>query len=316
MPYINKAKIPTASTLAYSTLRIQAVSSDPAFQPTSHGGVEGDFREPCSVSHFAFNDPIVFPGQPGVSHLHMFYGNTATDANSTADSLANSGGSTCAGGIGNRSGYWMPALIDTLDGTPQVPTGVQTYYKSGPHPGSQIQSLPTGLRMIAGNSKATTAAATNSIATRFVCISSTSIGPSLGYIPGDCAAGSQVWAMIVFPSCWDGVNLDSPDHKSHMSYAVGDPSSATGQGCPSTHPVKLPEITMIGEYLVPTAGAAARWRFSSDNYDPATGPGGYSSHADWFNGWQPSVVKTWTTNCLNKQVDCHSYILGDGTMLY
>lgn len=29
-----------------------------------------------------------------------------------------------------------------------------------------------------------------------------------------------VRAQIYFPSCWDGTNLDSPDHKSHMSYPV------------------------------------------------------------------------------------------------
>lgn len=42
-------------------------------------------------------------------------------------------------------------------------------------------------------------------------------------------------------SCWDGKNLDSPDHKSHVAYGGG--SGANGGGsCPSTHPVKLPQI--------------------------------------------------------------------------
>lgn len=41
--------------------------------------------------------------------------------------------------------------------------------------------------------------------------------------------------------CWDGQNLDSPDHKSHVAYGQG--SGATGGGaCPSTHPVKLPQV--------------------------------------------------------------------------
>ena len=25
----------------------------------------------------------------------------------------------------------------------------------------------------------------------------------------------------MFPQCWDGVNLDAPDHKSHMAYGWG-----------------------------------------------------------------------------------------------
>ena len=45
---------------------------------------------------------------------------------------------------------------------------------------------------------------------------------------------------VSVPQCWDGVNLDSPDHKSHMAYPVG--------GCPSTHPVPFPEITVNVAY--------------------------------------------------------------------
>lgn len=44
-------------------------------------------------------------------------------------------------------------------------------------------------------------------------------------------------AQIVFPSCWDGVNLDSEDHKSHMSYPVG--GAPDSGDCPSSHPVKV-----------------------------------------------------------------------------
>lgn len=41
-------------------------------------------------------------------------------------------------------------------------------------------------------------------------------------------------------SCWDGTNLDSPDHKSHVAYSG---TGASGGGaCPSTHPVKLPQV--------------------------------------------------------------------------
>lgn len=42
-------------------------------------------------------------------------------------------------------------------------------------------------------------------------------------------------------SCWDGVNLDSPDHKSHVSYPASGSFETTGP-CPSTHPVRLPQL--------------------------------------------------------------------------
>jgi hypothetical protein len=49
--------------------------------------------------------------------------------------------------------------------------------------------------------------------------------------------------LIRYRTCWDGVNLDSPNHREHVAY----PSSGTfesGGPCPSTHPVRLPQILL------------------------------------------------------------------------
>ena len=119
--------------------------------PSASGDGTGAFRTVCEFSHMAFDDPIVYPGQPGKSHLHVFFGNTGTSANSTAASIANTGNSTCRGGTINRSGYWAPAMIDTRDGTPVTPQSMVIYYKTGYNgvkPGD-IKSLPQGLRMMA-----------------------------------------------------------------------------------------------------------------------------------------------------------------------
>mmetsp|Transcript_25346 Transcript_25346/g.43138 ORF Transcript_25346/g.43138 Transcript_25346/m.43138 type:complete len:95 (-) Transcript_25346:6-290(-) len=44
---------------------------------------------------------------------------------------------------------------------------------------------------------------------------------------------------VFHPSCWDDVNVDSPDHMSHVAYS----SDRTALGsCPQTHPVKIPQI--------------------------------------------------------------------------
>jgi predicted xylan-binding protein with Ca-dependent carbohydrate-binding module/uncharacterized protein DUF1996 len=84
--------------------RIQA-TTEQAF-PSSDG--TGDFRTRCTPSHFAFDDPIVYPGQSGQSHMHVFFGNTGSNANSTSESLRTTGNSTCRGGTINRSSYWVP----------------------------------------------------------------------------------------------------------------------------------------------------------------------------------------------------------------
>ena len=47
---------------------------------------------------------------------------------------------------------------------------------------------------------------------------------------------------MFFPSCWDGVNLDSPDHMSHVAYAV---DGEVDGDCPSSHPVKIPAISLF-----------------------------------------------------------------------
>src|SRR3954452_17242164 len=58
------------------------------------GFEHGFFATLCPFSHQAPDDPIVYPGQPGKSHLHTFFGNATTDASSSYDSLR-AGATTC-----------------------------------------------------------------------------------------------------------------------------------------------------------------------------------------------------------------------------
>ena len=52
-----------------------------------------------------------------------------------------------------------------------------------------------------------------------------------------------VRAELTLPSCWNGDDLDSPDHKSHMAYPTGD---FLASPCPSTHPHRLPTVFIEG----------------------------------------------------------------------
>jgi hypothetical protein len=45
-------------------------------------------------------------------------------------------------------------------------------------------------------------------------------------------------------------------------------------------------------------------------------PGGYSAHADYFEGWDREVAETFVKNCNTASMDCHSHLLGDGRMIY
>ena len=309
LPYIDNAKIPAAEA-GYSTARIMVDLPHHA-KPTQNTDGTGQFRITCTFSHMSYDDPIVYPGKQGAAHLHTFFGNTGVNYASTQASIEQTGDSTCTGGTANRSGYWIPAVIDTKDGTPIKPSKIMVYYKTSYLPGDNVKPLPAGLRMIAGDMKAS--APQEHI--YWECRKDGESGPRSSTIPTSCPVGYIVEANIDFPYCWDGVNLDSPDHKSHMSYETQLQTAPFTKMCPASHPVELPIISEKVQYVVAEERAPARWRLSSDNYDK-TLLGGYSLHADWFNGWDPKVHDTWFKNCLLAKRDCHAFLLGDGTTLY
>jgi hypothetical protein len=296
-PTVNRGAIP-AGDPGVSIKEIGTTSEQPNPDPEI-----GAFRTSCLFSHMNFDDPIVFPGQPGKAHLHAYFGNTAVNASSTAESIRNSGNSTCRGGIANRTAYWVPAVIDG-NGNPVQPESGQFYYKTG-YEGiapAEVKPFPQGLRMIAGDAKS---AGPGQPRAYWACHENYIGHPSA--IP-TCPVGDRVVMMVQFPQCWDGKNLDSSDHKSHMSYPVnGD--------CPSTHPVAIPEISFNIYYKVNESTDSSRWRLSSDMYDPSL-PGGYSAHADYFEGWDREVAETFVKNCNTASMDCHSHLLGDGRMIY
>jgi Domain of unknown function (DUF1996) len=69
----------------------------------------------------------------------------------------------------------------------------------------------------------------------------------------------------------------------------------SGGRCPSTHPRALPAISYHLLYKPPAD--VSSWRLSSDMYGTNL-PGGYSLHGDWFNGWDNTVLQTWTQLCV------------------
>ena len=226
--------------------------------------------------------------------------------------FSSTGNSTCNGGIMNRSAYWVPSMIDTSSNTPIKPDGILFYYKTGDFskmPTVTITPPPKGLRMIAGNAKATTATAAMGLYTCLTAAGSTPWQPNIV----NCAVGDTMQLHIDFPQCWNGQDLDSPDHKSHMSNRVV--SSVGTLVCPASHPVMIPEITLNLNYKITVANQAKAWRLSSDNY-ATTSPGGYSTHADWVNGWDEPTMAGIVKNCLQKNADGHAHLLCDGRTFY
>jgi len=291
--------------------------------------IVGAFRFICGAGQLSYDDPILYPGQPGKSHLHQFYGNVAANASSTYSSLRAGGDSTCnwtgTGQAANRSAYWMPAMLDGK-GNVVRPDYVSIYYKQRPQSdptvtdptnpkylGKAVQ-LPNGIKFIFGWDPT----GINQIKTGgawFNCQ-----GPSAK--PGhyatltdalaNCPAGNQLGAVIEAPECWDGKNLDSPDHRSHVAYA----SYGTWGylKCPSTHPYNIPTFTMGAWYTVAAGDTTSLWELSSDMMAPGQ-PKGHTFHADFFMAWDPTVHDMWYANCIQKLLTCSGGQLGNGREL-
>ena len=54
-----------------------------------------------------------------------------------------------------------------------------------------------------------------------------------------CPGGIR--ASIIFPSCWDGKTVDTPDHRSHVAYSPSK-NVLANDACPSSHPVRIPQL--------------------------------------------------------------------------
>jgi hypothetical protein len=300
--------------------------------PTPAGG---DFRIQCFFSHASPNDPVVALGKNGASHLHTFFGNVETDAYTTPELVRTMGGSTCHGGTLNRSGYWIPAILDAAGNFVRpVDRSFNVYYKrDGLRPSTNMQPMPKGLRMIVGSAVASPANPepwTKGGAGGLGCKNPQTeedVAP-IGPIPPDawrmmphCPPGSWLHFTVSFPRCWDGVNLDSPDHRSHVAGARYDAANADAGfqpyenlSCPPSHPVPLPALSVSIDFPVPSGGTVG-WKYASDMYDMTNARGGYSTHADFYNGWNEETKALWVTKCLNERRHCADGELGDGRAL-
>jgi hypothetical protein len=242
-----------------------------------------NFLTVCLFSHRAADDPIVAPNLPGGSHSHDFFGNRSTNATSTHASLVANKATTC-NRTGDTAAYWAPSLL--VDGRIVQPARINAYYRPAGKDPASLEAFPAGLKVVAGNAKATTAQDLRIVS--WGCASPEMTKPSA--TPPVCPFDGNSGALklrIRFPDCWNGRDLDSADHASHMAY------SRRGT-CPDAHPVPVPAITMNVFY--PTAGGAGA--VLASNNSPYTG------HADFFNAWDQATLETLMDNCLRATVQC------------
>ena len=175
-------------------------------------------------------DPIINPNGLS-SHVHSFFGVTEASPTTTYQDLRNAKGNT--GNVKeNKSLYWHPTIYSydkkTKTYSIEDTSLFSAYYiwETG-----ATTAFPDGIKFIGGGKGHTE----NS--RQFAeCVN-----------PGSCPNGDcETWndffpattcdeleMSMVMPSCWDGKNLDSSDHRSHMAYPEnGDPDGV----CPHLTP--------------------------------------------------------------------------------
>ncbi|KAI0425753.1 hypothetical protein F5Y09DRAFT_346378 [Xylaria sp. FL1042] len=271
-------------------------------------------------------DPLVNPGMTYTPHLHQIVGgnsfNITMDPN-THD-LTTSTCTSCSFKQ-DKSNYWTAVMFykaknGTYKRVPQIGNGgpqgklvnkggLDVYYI----PSGKVTAFKKGFRMLAGNAANTDPNKTPKANICHRCWTSYTDTPFVGGAP--CTGSDTVdiphsksckmiRQTIIFPTCWDGKNLDSPDHQSHVAYSSG--SGATGGGaCPSTHPVKLPQI--MYELMWDTHEFADSADFPTDGSNPyiySMNVGGSAAHGDYLFGWEGDTLQKAMDNQCNLNTDC------------
>ncbi len=264
----------------------------------------GQFRISCEFSHFSYDDPIVNPGQPGASHLHMYWGNTDVNAFSTYESLINSGSSTCNGQEINRSAYWAPAMFDG-NGNVRIPMRIIVYYKGYGLAKGRSEAYPPGAAIIAkpdlhtipadqggvlaGDSEKTYQCSDQFRGTR---------SPQSNTIPN--CTGTRAFLDVLemhvkFPNCWNRQDASNPANWSTSRAGVWYYSEC--QDWATT-----PNIEYIIQYPLDEGESTEGWHLASDvdrDTLKLTKAPGSTAHGDWWGGWREDVNQTFLDECVN-----------------
>ncbi|KAI6086996.1 hypothetical protein F4821DRAFT_121385 [Hypoxylon rubiginosum] len=282
----------------------------------------------CSTLTIQRLDPLVEPGKVPSAHLHQIVGGNAFNASmDPADGdLGEKGTCTTCTFSEDFSNYWTAVMffkhtngsykrVPIMQNT-ALPNGInggmtvyytqQDFYSNG---NTKITAFKPGFRMTVGSP---TSESKFGPGLKFVCLNDKGTRfPELDDFPTQQCPGG-IMTVHHFPACWDGKNLDSPDHQSHMYNTVKDAFQNSG-ACPASHPVRVPQVAY--ETLWDTTQFNGMWPADGSNpFVLSYGDNkGYGTHADYVFGWKgDSLQKAMDSSCMFNACENGNPLLSQG----
>jgi hypothetical protein len=271
-------------------------------------------------------DPLVNPGMRYTPHLHQIVGGNSFNLTMDTDNYDLPSKSTCTSCSFREdlSNYWTAVMFfkaknGTYQRVPQVGNGgpqgrlindggLDVYYI----PSGKTTAFKKGFRMLAGNAGETETSKVSKANICHRCWTATSENNFIGGAP--CSGTDTVdipqnpsckmiRQTIIFPWCWDGKNLDSPDHKSHVTYGQGN-GAGGGGACPASHPVKLPAIMYELMWNVTNFSNRNDWPADGKPFVYSMNLGGSAAHGDYVFGWKDQTLQKAMDNRCNLNTAC------------
>jgi hypothetical protein len=175
------------------------------------------------------------------------------------------------------------------DGDIQQPASVQLTFKGSP--AGQVRAMPKFLRVLYGDAKVSTNGPANAKAS-FTCTGFES-RVLIDKYP-ICPQGSKVKRIHTFPSCWDGKNIDSANHRTHIVFP--DANGKCGNGFRA-----VPQLQISLTYDIPhdiqVAGQYKVDSFPQEAHNPL------SDHDDFANVMSQRIMNR-VVHCINRNRTC------------
>ncbi|ALO98134.1 Putative membrane protein [Streptomyces hygroscopicus subsp. limoneus] len=294
---------------------ITAVPPEAPAPPPQADASRGTFTSDCGVNAgglFNSDNVIVAPGvSNGAHHFHDYIGNQGNNAFASDEDLAKAG-TSCAD-QGDKSSYYWPVLRlqngtrerdagapggGTEGNAGQIVTPEQVTLTFVGNPRGKVTAMPRLLRIITGDAKAFVNGPGNANAS-WSCTGYENRQLKDKYPL--CPPGSDVVRTFRFQSCWDGRNIDSANHRTHVAFTAADGS------CPAGFE-PIPQLVQRIVYDVDAPSLADGGRavplFAVDSF-PEQLHKPVTDHGDFINVFGENLMRE-MVDCINSGRACGS----------